>query len=417
MTAGRSDPPGGAAGEVPDHGDDEFRATVFDESFVRAASLQEHSAAQRLEPGTVPVRPRTPERRSGQRPDRRQPRNGLAVAAVLVTAVLIAVFLGNSGLRPTVHRGAEIVPAGSLLPLQPPGTVPDQDTGDPYVGSVADTYGTALILPEAAAVGDWDRDQVIDALMLARRYVTASSLTPDVLVAGAVAPVRALLTPFQQQRMDRALRPGPAPARASTFLVRFAPGTVELAGDGPRVEGTFTVEQAPGRLTVLARHRFAYALVPADDPRAAPSLFRLHREVVLSFGEAELAAGQVSLESVTATAGPLDCADPADAASLRPLLAGQRAAGAPQDTSGTGAGDDPDPTPGAGAGEPSAEASPGAAPRTAPDEQPPVAPGADGSGDHPVEQGPAGGSEAPDGLDPLSLPATGASLCGVLADG
>ncbi|NJQ08824.1 SCO2583 family membrane protein, partial [Streptomyces lonarensis] len=432
MTAGRSDPPGGAAGEVPDHGDDEFRATVFDESFVRAASLQEHSAAQRLEPGTFPVHPRDPDPRPDGRSGRLLPRNGLAVAAVLVTAVLIAVFLGNSGLQPAVHRSPDIVPAGSLLPLAPQGAVPAAAPEDPYAGSVADGFGTELVLPEASAVGEWDRDQVIDALVLARRYVTASSLTPDVLVGGAVAPVRALLTPFQQHRLDRALRTGPGPVRASTFLVRFEPGTVGLAEDGTRVEGAFAVEQAQGRLSVSARHRFAYALVPADDPLADPSLFLLHREVVLSFGEEELAAGQVALESTTATAGPLDCADPADAPALRPLLAGQRPAAARHRGAGDGAAEipgvppatagsaDSSPVDGSehgeggpggdehGEGGPTAGAEPTADPDAAAGREPAATSVAGEPADGeaaPGGNGPVGRTGAGPGLDPLGLPA------------
>ncbi|NJP65274.1 hypothetical protein [Streptomyces spiramenti] len=407
MTAGRSDPPGGAAGEVPDHGDDEFRATVFDESFVRAASLQEHSAAQRLEPGTFPVRPRVTEPSAPARAGGLLPRNGLAVAAVLVTAVLIAVFLGNSGLRPAARPGPDIVPAGSLLPLAPHGAVPSVATADPYADTAADDFGTELVLPEARSVGDWDRDQVIDALVLARRYVTASSLTPDVLVGGAVAPVRALLTPFQQHRLDRALRSGPGPVRASTFLVRFEPGTVELTDDGTRVEGAFAVEQTQGRLSISARHRFAYALVPTGDPLAAPSLFLLQREVVLSFGEEELRTGQVALESATTTAGPLDCADPADATALRPLLAGQRvAATADGPTGGAGPpaadGDEPPRTGAAPSGD---------APR---EEDGPLRARA-GDGDTRASTTGDGEPVARGGLDPLELPATGSPLCGTLA--
>ncbi|MDR3036349.1 MAG: hypothetical protein LBV78_25185, partial [Kitasatospora sp.] len=48
------EPPGG----TPEGGsnDDEFRSVVFDESFVKAARIQEYSARERQDDATRPVR-------------------------------------------------------------------------------------------------------------------------------------------------------------------------------------------------------------------------------------------------------------------------------------------------------------------------------------------------------------------------
>ncbi|WP_146057059.1 hypothetical protein [Streptomyces sp. SM14] len=332
MTAGRSDPPGGPAGD-PGNGDEEFRATVFDESFVRAAALQEYSAVQRLEQQTSPVRRRTIEEPPPAPRSRMLPRNGLAVAAVMLAAILIAVFLSNGGTQRVANAAREPVPAATLLPLAPRGPVPGAEAADLYAASPAAGLGTDLVVPDGGETDGYSHDQVADALLLARRYVAAGTLTPDVLTGDAVAPVRSLLVPSQQRQFDRATRPGADATAATTFLIRFDSGAVRLADEEPRLEGDFEVSEESGRLWVTARHLVAYALAPADDSDAPASLFLVRRVVALSFGTEELTAGQVVLERAETVAGPLDCAGPDTEAppGLLPLLAGEEAREAPAD--------------------------------------------------------------------------------------
>ena len=63
--AGRGDPPEGTPEGAPGGGEDEYRSVVFDESFVRAARLQEFSAQERMADHARAVRSRPPAARAG----------------------------------------------------------------------------------------------------------------------------------------------------------------------------------------------------------------------------------------------------------------------------------------------------------------------------------------------------------------
>ncbi|MCZ9343699.1 hypothetical protein NGM37_38715, partial [Streptomyces sp. TRM76130] len=111
---GPSDPPEG----TPEGGDDEYRSVVFDESFVRAARLQEFSAQERIADHTPAVRRRPVLRRGLSR-------------QVLTLVVLIAVAFGTAvymGVRhpyqsPVARQSAEQVRM-TVVPLAPGGEVP-----------------------------------------------------------------------------------------------------------------------------------------------------------------------------------------------------------------------------------------------------------------------------------------------------
>ncbi len=97
-----SDPPEGA----PGGGEDEYRSVVFDESFVRAARLQEFSAQERITDHAPAVRRREPVRRGG----------GLS-RQVLVLVLLIAVAFGTAvymGVRHPYRTSAADRPAEPL---------------------------------------------------------------------------------------------------------------------------------------------------------------------------------------------------------------------------------------------------------------------------------------------------------------
>lgn len=323
--AGRSGPPGGPFGDLPGSGDEEFRSTVFDESFVRSAALEEYSAQQRLEDQTSPVRSRVAEEPARGR--RTLPKNALVLAAIMVIAVLVALLLGTGGPYGNRAPRPEPQPAANLLPLAPAEAVPGGEPSELYEGSPAADFGVGgegAPTPEPVATEDFTRDQVAEALALAQRYVVASALTPEVLGGGTALPVRVLLHPEQQRQLDRSLtgRAGESPATA--WLVRFDPAETELADRQVRARGSFTASQNGSRLEVTARHLAVYALRPAGDEQAPASLFMVHRTVVLAFTEQDLAESRAVLLGVSTVPGPVDCAVDQDR-ELHPLLAGQEA--------------------------------------------------------------------------------------------
>lgn len=80
---GPGEPPGGTPEGASAGGEDEYRSVVFDESFVRAARLQEFSAQERLADHAPAVRRRPPLHR------------GLSRQA-LILVLLIAVAFGTA---------------------------------------------------------------------------------------------------------------------------------------------------------------------------------------------------------------------------------------------------------------------------------------------------------------------------------
>src|SRR5690606_34546526 len=85
---GPSDPPEGTPEGAPGGGEDEYRSVVFDESFVRAARLQEYSAQERITDHAPAVRRRPPRRRSGLS------RQALVLVLLIAVAFGTAVYMG-----------------------------------------------------------------------------------------------------------------------------------------------------------------------------------------------------------------------------------------------------------------------------------------------------------------------------------
>jgi hypothetical protein len=107
---GRAEPPeggpeGGAGGE------DEFRSVVFDESFIRAARIQELSASERLSGGHRPVR-----RRGGRGG---LPRQALALMLLIGFAFATAVYMGVRHPYAPPITGAAANLTTQVIPLQP----------------------------------------------------------------------------------------------------------------------------------------------------------------------------------------------------------------------------------------------------------------------------------------------------------
>ncbi|TDC80319.1 hypothetical protein [Streptomyces hainanensis] len=327
--AGRTDPPEGLPGGAPGAGDEEYQSTVFDESFVRAARLQEFSAQERLEDHTTAVRRRDPEPGRG----RTVPRQGIALALIILLAFAAAIYLGNNNPYDTPVRLNSDPPSADTTVLVPDGEVPGgADADAAYADTPAADYGLGaggVHLPDPRATDNFSREQVLTALTLAKEYVVASGLTPEVLLGDTVTPVRDLLGAEQQRQFDNATQAHGLQSVPTDWLIRFDTDAVELADLQVRVDGGFTfVETNDDTLQVTARHVLAYALRAAGTGgEGAPApvvVFTAHRQLRLQFGKEELRDRNVLVREVEQLLGPMDCAaDPSDA--LRPLLPGERA--------------------------------------------------------------------------------------------
>ncbi|MFI8945309.1 hypothetical protein ACIGO6_02180 [Streptomyces sp. NPDC053750] len=330
--AGLGDPPGGPPEGGPGGGEDEYRSVVFDESFIRAARLQEFSAQERIADHAPAVRRRAPLRR------------GLSRQA-LILVVLIAVAFGTAiymGVRhpaqsPSV-RAAEPVRM-TVVPLAPQGRVPGAaDVALLYERSPAAHFRTAaegVPLPGARRTAHFSDDQVMSALTTAKDYIVRSALDPGVLRGEEVRSVRVLLDPDQLAQFDASFeRPAADGRHAPTgWLVRFDPARAEPTDDEIRVRGSLrAVESDASTLEVTADHTMVYPLRPPGDEKARASLFTVRRELHFRFDRDDLRLHQTQLVASYVQAGPLSCAE--DSANhLRPLLAGQTArTGGPADT-------------------------------------------------------------------------------------
>ncbi|MGW1978327.1 SCO2583 family membrane protein [Streptomyces sp. NPDC001889] len=344
--AGREDPPEGTADGLPGGGEDEYRSVVFDESFVRAARLQEYSAQERMGAHARAVRALP------TRPLRSGPAPALLLVLLVAFAFATAVYLG---VRP-VHQTSSAKRAEplriTLIPLSPRGAVPGGTPDDLYAHSAAAHFrvgASGITLPGARRTENFSPSQVMTALTTAKDYLVGSSLDPDVLTGGAVRPVRVLLDPAQLEQFDRSMAsPANDGSHAATgWLVRYDPEAVALADPEIRVRGTLTVTEAgPDTLEIASDHTFAYTLRPAARPGGpsrvggsgaargtdGASLFTVRRELRFRFDRDDLYRHRTELLTSHVQAGPQSCADDS-AGTLRPLLAGRRAERpAPADT-------------------------------------------------------------------------------------
>ncbi|WP_405912251.1 hypothetical protein OG760_10700 [Streptomyces sp. NBC_00963] len=330
--AGRDEPPEGSPEGLPSGGEDEYRSVVFDESFIKAARLQEFSAQERMGRHARAVRSR-----SGW--PGRGPVRLLVALALLVLAFGTAVFMGiHHPYRPPQVSRAEPLHT-TVIPLAPRGAVPGGTPAELFAHSPAAEFRTGISgvnPPGARSTAHFAYSDVLAALKIAKEYVVESSLDPTVLMGGSAEKVRDLIAPDQYPQFDQSLTAPSADGRhaATGWLVRFDPAQVALAGSDVRVAGVLRYAEATDRtLEVTADHTFVYALRPAAPrgTKAGPakpdgaSLFTVRREVHFRFGAEDLRLHQAQVTFADVQAGPQSCT--ADAANrLRPLLAGQHAA-------------------------------------------------------------------------------------------
>ncbi|AWI28774.1 hypothetical protein [Streptomyces tirandamycinicus] len=335
--AGRGDPPEGTPEGLPGGNDDEYRSVVFDESFVRAARLQEFSAQERMGDHARAVR---------SRPGwglRKGPRHFLVLVLLIAMAFGAALYMGvRHPYRPPEPQPVQAL-RSTVVPLAPEGTVAAGDPAGLYARSPAADFragAAGITLPAVRHTRNFSDDQVMTALTIAKDYLVGSSLDPAVLTEGAVRPVRVLLDPDQLNQFDRSMNDPEDDGRhaATGWLVRFDPDRVALASPEVRVRGALAFAEAgPDALEVTTDHTFAYTVRPAGagegaaagaDGRTADdaSLFTVRRQLHFRFDRDDLRAHRAELLLSYTQAGPMSCA--ADAAAvMQPLLAGQRATG------------------------------------------------------------------------------------------
>ncbi|MGW3289272.1 SCO2583 family membrane protein [Streptomyces sp. NPDC001002] len=323
---GPGNPPEGTPEGGPGGGEDEYRSVVFDESFVRAARLQEFSAQERIADHAPAVRRRPPLRR------------GLSRQA-LVLVLLIAVAFGTAiymGVRHPYQSPATAQPVEPLrmtvIPLAPQTEVPG--AADPetlYAHSPAAQYlvgAEGIPLPASRRTAHFSDSQVVTALTTAKDYLVRSSLYPDVLSGQDVRPVRVILDGAQLDQFDQSFEHPAADGRHAPtgWLVRFDAREAQLADQKIRVQGTLqAAETDSSTLEVTADHTFVYALRPAGaDAKTPASLFTVRRELQFRFDRDDLRLHQAQLVVSYVQAGPLSCTD--DSTNhLHPLLAGETA--------------------------------------------------------------------------------------------
>lgn len=337
--AGHGDPPKGTPDGLPG-GDDEERSVVFDESFIRAARLQEFSARERMGDHTHAVRSLPP--KAVPRSVRNGPRQLLTLVLLVVLAFGTAIYLGvRHPYRPLGSSRPTDQLRTTVIPLAPRGKVPGGVPGDLFARSPAAQFregAAGITLPAVRGTENFTESQVVAALVIVKDYLVASSLDPDVLAGRTVQPVRALIDSDQTAQFDRSMD---LPATGATegadglpspvgWLVRFDPAKVTPADPQVRVRGTLSVmDRGPGVLEVTADHTFVYAVRPASSaalPVTDASLFTVRRELHFRFDQADLQKHQAELLVSEVRAGPQACA--ADVPrTLRPLLTGQQVTG------------------------------------------------------------------------------------------
>ncbi|MEU9366608.1 hypothetical protein AB0D78_09640 [Streptomyces avermitilis] len=330
---GPGNPPEGTPEGAPGGGEDEYRSVVFDESFVRAARLQEFSAQERMGDHAPAVRRRPPLHR------------GLSRQA-LILVLLIAVAFGTAiylGVRHPYQapRAQPVEPLRmTVIPLAPQSAVPGATDAEAlYAHSPAAQFrigAEGITLPASRRTAHFSDGQVVTALTTVKDYLVQSSLDPAVLTGGATRPVRILLDPQQLDQFDQSFDHPAADGRHAPtgWLVRFDPSHTELADRKIRVQGTLqAAETSSDTLEVTADHTLVYALRPTgSDSKAQASLFTVRRELTFRFDRDDLRMHQTELLVSYVQAGPLACAEDA-ADHLHPLLAGQTAkAGGPAGT-------------------------------------------------------------------------------------
>lgn len=324
--SGHADPPEGTPEGGPGGGDDEYRSVVFDESFVRAARIQEYSARERLDGAARAVRIRHVLPRG-------LARQAVALILLIVLAFGFAVYMGVRHPYKSGGPGASEQLRTTVIPLVPTATVPSVSASSPFAGSTAQHYRVGADgLNDTSGgihrVGGFSQSEVNQAYDTAKEYLTDSALDPKTVINGDVGAVRNLLDPGQLDQFDSSLsRPAADGLHEATgWLVRFDPDArVRLVTGDIRVQGTLqAAETSDNQLEIATDHTFVYA-VRGPAPADGVSLFTVRRQLRFRFDHQDLEQHHIELVQADVAAGPLPCTTPVQG--FRPILAGQAAPG------------------------------------------------------------------------------------------
>jgi hypothetical protein len=321
--SGHGDPPEGTPEGAPGGGDDEYRSVVFDESFVRAARIQEFSAEERQDDAARAVRIRHVLPRG-------LARQAVAMIMLVVVAFGFAIYMGvrhpykAHGPADSEQLRVTVIP---LVPARPVAAVP---AASPFTGTGAAHYklgADGIEVPSAHRVGGFAESEVGEAFSTAKKYLTDSSLDPQAVLHGYVGAVRDLLDPGQLDQFDASLaRPTDDGSHEATgWLVRFDPAAaVTLAPGGVRVHGSLEPsETSDHKLEIDADHTFVYAVRGTGVADSGVSLFTVRRQLRFRFDHEDLRQHHVQVVEATVDAGPLACNGEVDEY-FRPMLAGSR---------------------------------------------------------------------------------------------
>ena len=317
----REPPEGGPEGGSGN--EDEYRSVVFDESFVRAARIQELSARERL--GSAYGRATRP--RIGFGALGTVPRQAIALLLLIVVAFAAAVYFGISSPSRGGSRPAGSQLTVSLMALSPTSPVlPATDPANPFAALPAG-YGdgrAGLGVPAGAATAHFTKIEVARALDTVQSYLVVSSLAPQTLIKGDTSAVRDFITLGEQAQFDQSLAaPRDDQHHAATgWMVRFDPAHIVLATDTVKVAGSMRVDEADdGALQVTTDHTFVYALQTTGAAASAPvTVLSVRRELRFEFDRSDLAASQLRLVDSAVQTGPTACGTP-QSTYLQPILA------------------------------------------------------------------------------------------------
>ncbi|MFD8597409.1 hypothetical protein ACFV1L_20630 [Kitasatospora sp. NPDC059646] len=302
--------------------DDEFRSVVFDESFVKAARIQELSAQERLA-GAFGRATRI----RGWGWFGSLPRQAVVLLLLVAIAFAAAVYFGVSSPRGQVAAPSGAQLTAAVTPLSPSGTVSAvPDAAHPFAALPAGYADGAagFGLPNASSTAHFSASDVQRALDALQHYLVASELNPAVLTANETGLVRELITAGELAQFDDSVN---APRDdqhhdATGWMVRFDPGQIALATDTVKVAGSARVAEAdPNTLELTADDTLVYALRPAgttSDPSV--SLYAVRRAVRVDIDRADLDAGRVRVVDSDVQAGPTNCGA-VQSDYLQPILA------------------------------------------------------------------------------------------------
>ncbi|GAB2732721.1 SCO2583/SCO2584 N-terminal domain-containing protein [Kitasatospora kifunensis] len=299
------DPAQRPPGEEPDP----FADLVLDEDFVKGASVKEQSGRSRMlaakwkrEPPQEEQAWRPPteirRRRFGRRakaadpwgnPQRRAKPNWQAPVFVLLTIAVVAAALNVNGLHSWYldHVGSTPDRGIGALPVSPkpvitqapetakPTAAPSTDApltptvAQPWLGSPAESWpagADAIVLPDAKAMGVFDKDQVAAQLKTAKNFLVAANLDPAVLAGGNPQAALDLLNPSSRKVAEQELAHPDTQHNPINLFSRFNPRTAIPAGDVVKLQGRMWLDDDGEQgVVVHTDYTFVYAVVPGPE--------------------------------------------------------------------------------------------------------------------------------------------------------